>query len=123
VEGMHIEVARRRVESYLPIDGVTVQAWHVWAEPWVEALPDRDLQELNDKVYGEWRRIVAAIVRDGQDSGLFRDQDPVLAADRLIGMIDGLALQVLLGSKSMTIEQKTPDEVVSPLSPVRCLIP
>lgn len=65
MEGMHIEVARRRVESYLPIDGVTVQAWHVWAELCVEALHDRDLQELNDKVYGEWRRIVAAIVRDG----------------------------------------------------------
>jgi hypothetical protein len=41
----------------------------------------------------------------GQDSGLFRDQDPVLAANRLIGMIDGLALQVLLGSESMTIER------------------
>jgi AcrR family transcriptional regulator len=93
------------VESYLPADDVTVKAWHVWAELWVEALHDARLQELNERVYGEWRRIMAAIIRDGQDAGVFRDADPVLEANALIGMIDGLALQVLLGSKSMTIER------------------
>jgi AcrR family transcriptional regulator len=92
-------------ESYLPGDEETVRAWHVWAELWVEALHDTDLQELNEQVYGEWRRLVAAIVRDGQDAGLFRDEDPVLVANALIGMIDGLALQVLLGSRSMTLER------------------
>lgn len=93
------------VESYLPADEVTVKAWHVWAELWVEALHDSDLQELNERVYGEWRRVMAAIIRDGQDAGVFRDGDPVGQANALIGMIDGLALQVLLGSKSMTIER------------------
>ncbi|MDK3255582.1 TetR/AcrR family transcriptional regulator [Blastococcus capsensis] len=96
---------RAFVESYLPIDDVTVRAWRVWAELWVEALHDRDLQELNDQVYGEWRRIVAGVLRDGQDRGLFRDEDPVLVANGLIGMIDGLALQALLGSRSMTVER------------------
>lgn len=93
------------VESYLPADEPTVKAWRVWAELWVEALHDVDLQELNERVYGEWRRIMAAIIRDGQDAGVFRDGDPVGQANALIGMIDGLALQVLLGSKSMTIER------------------
>ena len=93
------------VESYLPADEPTVKAWRVWAELWVEALHDADLQELNERVYGEWRRIMAAIIRDGQDAGVFRDGDPVGQANALIGMIDGLALQVLLGSKSMTIER------------------
>ncbi|SNR69314.1 TetR/AcrR family transcriptional regulator [Blastococcus mobilis] len=96
---------RMFVDSYLPTDDVTVRAWRVWAELWVEALHDRDLQELNDQVYGEWRRIVAGVVRDGQDRGLFRDEDPVLVANGLIGMIDGLALQVLLGSRSMTVQR------------------
>jgi AcrR family transcriptional regulator len=99
------ERLRAFVESYLPDDEVTVRAWHVWAELWVEALHDHDLQELNERVYGEWRRIVAGIMRDGQDAGLFRDSDPVLAANALIAMIDGLAFQVLLGSRSMTIER------------------
>jgi len=93
------------VESYLPSQEVTVRAWHVWAELWVEALHDTELQELNERVYGEWRRTVAAIIRDGQDAGLFRDGDAVLLANGLIGMIDGLSLQVLLGSKSMTVDR------------------
>jgi len=96
---------RAFVESYLPGDDETVRAWRVWAELWVEALHDSGLQELNEQVYGEWRRIVAGIIRDGQDAGLFREEDAVLAANALIGMIDGLALQVLLGSHSMTLER------------------
>ena len=56
-------------------------------------------------VYGEWRRAVAAIIRDGQDAGEFREGDPVIFANGLIGMIDGLSLQVLLGSRSMTAER------------------
>ncbi len=103
------EDPRRRlravVESYAPGDPETVRAWRVWAELWVEALHDGDLQELNEQVYGEWRRLVAGIIRDGQDAGLFRDEDAVLAANGLIGMIDGLALQVILGSRSMTLER------------------
>jgi hypothetical protein len=74
-------------------------------ELWVEALHDVDLQELNERVYGEWRRTVAGIVRDGQAAGQFRDGDPVLLANALAGMIDGLSLQVLLGSRSMTADR------------------
>jgi AcrR family transcriptional regulator len=96
---------RAFVESYVPGDPETVRAWRVWAELWVEALHDPGLQELNEQVYGEWRRLVAGIIRDGQDAGLFRDEDPVLAANALIGMIDGLALQVILGSRSMTLDR------------------
>jgi AcrR family transcriptional regulator len=93
------------VESYLPDDETTIAAWHVWAELWVEALHDPDLQELNETVYGEWRRTVAAIIRDGQDAGVFRDGDAVLLANGLIGMIDGLSLQVLMGSRSMNVNR------------------
>lgn len=99
------ERLREFIDSYLPADEVTVRAWHVWAELWVEALHDPELQALNERVYGEWRRIVAGIIRDGQDAGLFRPEDPVLAANALIAMIDGLALQVLLASTSMSIER------------------
>jgi AcrR family transcriptional regulator len=92
---------RSVVESYLPGEA-TRRSWHVWVELWVEALHDADLQELNERVYGEWRRTVAGIVRDGQAAGQFRDGDPVLLANAIVGMIDGLSMQVLLGSRSMT---------------------
>jgi AcrR family transcriptional regulator len=107
LEGAVDPVARLRefVFSYLPDQEVTTKAWHVWAELWVEALHDADLQELNERVYGEWRRTVAAIIRDGQDAGQFRLGDPVLLANGLIGMLDGLSLQVLAGSRSMNIDR------------------
>ena len=95
---------RSFVESYLP-GASTSESWHVWVELWVEALHDPGLQELNERVYGEWRRTVAGIIRDGQAAKQFRDGDPVLLADGLVGMIDGLGLQVLLGSRNMTAER------------------
>jgi AcrR family transcriptional regulator len=104
-DGDALRRLRAFVESYLPRGEETVNAWRVWAELWVEALHDPDLQEVNENVYGEWRRIVAAIIRDGQDAGQFRAGDPVVMANALIGMIDGLSLQVLLRSRSMTVDR------------------
>ncbi|WP_455355234.1 TetR/AcrR family transcriptional regulator [Streptomyces sp. SYSU K217416] len=99
------EVAKLRalVDAYLPEDDETVESWHVWAELWVEAIHDADLQELNDRAYGEWRRIVAGMVRDGQAAGLIDDGDAVETANLLVAMLDGLALQVLAGSRNMTL--------------------
>ncbi|MFI6597545.1 TetR/AcrR family transcriptional regulator [Nonomuraea sp. NPDC050536] len=93
------------VRSYLPEGEETVRAWRVWMELWSEAFREPELQELNERVYGEWRRIVAAVIRDGQTQGLLRAGDAVDYANRLIGMIDGLAIQVLVGSKNMTVER------------------
>ena len=64
---------------------------------------DRDLQELNERMYGEWRSTMAAIIRDGQACGHFIDADAVVLANGLISMVDGLAMQVLMGSRSMTL--------------------
>lgn len=96
---------RAFVESYLPMDEITVEAWRVWAELWVEALHDDDLAALNERVYGSWRQIVRRIIDDGQAAGHFRTGDPVNLANGLIGLIDGLSVQVLLGSKDMDVER------------------
>ncbi len=96
---------RAFVDSYLPSDDVTVQAWHVWAELWVEALHDEDLAALNERVYGAWRQIVCRIIEEGQDAGHFREGDALNLANGLIGLIDGLSLQVLLGSKEMHVDR------------------
>ncbi|GAA2381640.1 TetR/AcrR family transcriptional regulator [Nonomuraea africana] len=93
------------VRSYLPSGEETVRAWRVWMALWSEAFHEPELQDLNERVYGEWRRIVAAVIRDGQDMGVLREGDAVEYANRLIGMIDGLAIQVLVGSRAMTVER------------------
>jgi AcrR family transcriptional regulator len=93
------------IDSYLPLDDETIEAWRVWTALWAEGLREPNLQELNERMYGEWRRLVAGIVRDGQDSGQLRGGDPVQFANMLIAMIDGLAVQVLLGSQNMTVQR------------------
>ncbi|ADG88305.1 TetR family transcriptional regulator [Thermobispora bispora] len=96
---------RAFVDSYLPIDPVTVQAWRVWAALWNEAIHEPDLQELNESVYGEWRAVVAGIIRDGQARGVVRGGDAVVLANLLIGLIDGLSIQVILGSRAMNADR------------------
>lgn len=112
---------RALVDAYLPGDEETVESWHVWAELWVEAIHEPDLQELNDRAYGEWRGLIAGIVRDGQAAGTIGDADAVEVANLLVGVLDGLALQVLAGSQNMSLArmralcQSFIDRVVLPL--------
>jgi AcrR family transcriptional regulator len=96
---------RAYVDSYLPRDATTTAAWHVWAETWVAGLHDADLRALNERIYGEWRTMIAEIIRAGQAEGSIVPGDPTLLANALVSMIDGLAIQALLGSKHMTIRR------------------
>ncbi|GAA1834323.1 TetR/AcrR family transcriptional regulator [Actinomadura chokoriensis] len=96
---------RAFVDSYLPHDEETAAAWRIWAETWVEALHDPDLRELNERIYGEWRSVIAEIIRAGQAEGLIVQGDRMLLANALVSMIDGLAIQALVGSRHMTIER------------------
>jgi AcrR family transcriptional regulator len=100
-----LELLKLLVESYLPIEDETLEGWRVWSELWVEGLQEPDLEQLNEDFYGQWRRLVAGIIGDGQDAGIIRDGSAIELANMLIAMIDGLAIQVLLGSRSMTAER------------------
>jgi AcrR family transcriptional regulator len=100
-----LELLKLIVESYIPVEEETLEGWRVWSELWVEGLQEPDLQELNEDFYGQWRRQVAGIISDGQDAGVIRDGSAIELANMLIAMIDGLASQVLLGSRSMTAER------------------
>lgn len=94
---------RALVDAYLPRGEETIEAWHVWSELWVAALHDKDLQDLNEQAYGEWRRIVAGLWREAQSSGFVEGSDPLVLANSLVALVDGLALQVLMGSRAMTL--------------------
>lgn len=91
------------VESYLPNDELSVRAWKVWLALWAEGSRDPVLQEINDRLYGQWRDVVAGVITSAQEQGLARAGEPVALANMLIGMLDGLAVQVVLKSPSMTL--------------------
>jgi AcrR family transcriptional regulator len=92
------------VQSYLPTDERSRRAWKVWLALWAEGSRDPVLQEINDRLYGQWRDVVAGVIRSAQHQELARSGDPVVLANMLIGMLDGLAVQVLLGSHSMSLD-------------------
>jgi hypothetical protein len=62
------------------------------------------LQEINDRLYGQWRDVVTGVIRAAQDEDLARAGDAGVQANMLIGMLDGLAVQVVLESPSMSLE-------------------
>ena len=92
------------VESYLPNDELSVRAWKVWLALWADGSRDPVLQEINDRLYGQWRDVVADVLKMAQDEGLARSGDPLVQANTLIGLLDGLAVQVVLGSANMPLE-------------------
>lgn len=99
-----LELLTEIVESYLPNRGVSLRAWKVWADLWAEGIRDPALREINEELYGQWRELVRSAIATAQRAGTARDGDPELLANMLIGMIDGLAMQVLLRAKAMPLE-------------------
>ncbi len=91
------------VESYLPNDELSVRAWKVWLALWAEGSRDAVLQEINDRLYGQWRDVVAGVIADAQTAGTARPGDAGTQANMLIGMLDGLAVQVVLESPNMSL--------------------
>lgn len=88
--------------SYVPSDEETRESWHVWLELWVGARQDETLRQLNETAYGEWRRLIGGIIDEGIASGVFVTSDPASEVNQLVAMIDGLAVQALLGSSVIT---------------------
>ncbi|GAA1683702.1 TetR/AcrR family transcriptional regulator [Fodinicola feengrottensis] len=98
-----LELLQEIVESYLPSSGKSLRAWRVWAQLWAEGIRDPALRRVNEDLYGQWRQLVAEVIKAAQDAGTARAGDPVRLANMLVGMVDGLAMQVLLRSPSMSL--------------------
>jgi AcrR family transcriptional regulator len=83
--------------------GATLSEWRLWVEMWSRALRDplvaRKRQDLDER----WRSAIAEVVRDGQGAGDFPAAvDADAFAFRLTCLIDGLAVQALLGDPAAT---------------------
>lgn len=103
----HDPVARLRqlAEGYLPVSQQTVAAWRVWMELWVSALGDVGMRQVNNHYYDDWRAAVHQAVTEGTDRGLLTVADPVVFTDAFVSMLDGLAIQVVIGSEHMDAER------------------
>jgi AcrR family transcriptional regulator len=91
----------RAIDAYVP--GVrTDPSWVLWIDVWGEALRDANLRRISEELDGAWVELIAEIVADGVEAGVFRSADPVASSWRLCAMLDGLSLQVVLHQGTMT---------------------
>jgi AcrR family transcriptional regulator len=80
--------------------------WTLWMEMWVRARRDAGVRDAYFRLDRRQRKLIADIVREGQESGEFdRDVDPDDFALALSGLMDGLGVQVTLGQPDVTAER------------------
>jgi AcrR family transcriptional regulator len=105
-----LERARERllhvIDRSFPDAGAETEGeWPLWFELWSRALRDPELARKRGALDRRWRSTIADIVRDGQRSGEFTAVDPDAFALRLTCLIDGLAIQAILGDPVATPER------------------
>jgi AcrR family transcriptional regulator len=74
------------------------QDWLLWLDLWARAVRDSEVAARRELLDSKWRESIASIIREGQDAGEFdRKVEAHDLALRLASLIDGLAIQVILG--------------------------
>jgi AcrR family transcriptional regulator len=90
---------REVVADALPMNREMKGMWRVWLGFWERSGYDPEVARIMRLRYAEWRGRLAAQLRRAQDQAeMPATFDPELAAQELIALIDGIAVQVLLGT-------------------------
>jgi AcrR family transcriptional regulator len=84
----------------VPADQAEASYWTLWMELWVRALHDEEAARQRAALDQRWRAMLAGVVQAGQRSGEFAQVDVEDFVATLSALIDGLAIQVLLGDSS-----------------------
>ena len=96
---------RALVRACLDVAVRRPEVWVVFLEFWGEMLHDRRLRELNTAVYSRTRRLIARLIADGARAGRFRPIDPVRAASVVLGLVDGLSLQLTFDPEAFSVAE------------------
>ncbi len=81
------------------------EEWSLWVEVWGRALRDPAMASEREVLDRRWRDSIATVIRTGQASGEFPRGDANDQALRLAGLMDGLAIQVVLNDAVVTPER------------------
>jgi AcrR family transcriptional regulator len=94
------------LELSIPYPGPQREEWVFFLELWDLVLHRPELRGTGESTDSRWRRYFLDVVRSGTASGTFRPvAGPDEAADRLVGLVDGLGLKAVLGGAWMTPER------------------
>ena len=89
-----LEVAVRRPEF-----------WVVFLEFWGEMAHDRRLRTVNAEVYVRTRKLLARLIADGVRAGRFRAVEPERAAAVVLGLVDGVSLQLTFDPRAFSVAE------------------
>lgn len=79
------------------------KAWAMWIDGWAESMRVPELESVSRRLDLRWKEALTEVIAAGVAKKVFVCDDPIGAAWRLIGLIDGLAVQVTVH-----------DQVISP---------
>jgi AcrR family transcriptional regulator len=87
------------VELALPITPTVRGYWRIWFGFWERAAYNPAVARVMRARYDEWRGRLAVLIRRAQDEGAApAGFDANLAAQELVALVDGISIQVLLGT-------------------------
>src|SRR5438034_1479379 len=95
----------RLIEMSCPAQGEVMADWTLWVELWTRARRDGEIARKREALDRRWRTTISDIVREGQRAGEFASVDADQFALRFSALVDGLAVQVLLGDQDVTAER------------------
>lgn len=82
--------------------GVADPGWVLWFEVWSNAATDADVARVHDELDRRAKAILLDVIAYGRDQGAFQTDDPERVALVLAALIDGLSIQLTLGSGGLT---------------------
>ena len=82
-----------------------LEEWVLWLDLWARAPRDPDVARDREAHDRRWRHTIAGIVRQGQAAAEFAAVDADDFSLRLAALIDGLAIQVVLGDPEVPAER------------------
>ena len=85
----------RLIDYYLP-SSHRDPAWMLWIDVWGDALRDSNIERISKRIDMAWMDVLEEVISEGVEAGSFHCDDPSDAAWRIGGVLDGLALQLVL---------------------------
>lgn len=82
----------RAIEDFVP-EGSADLEWMLWIDAWGEALRNPLMRRISQELDERSNALIEGILRKGNADGDFSCRDPRASAMRLMGLIDGLAVQ------------------------------
>jgi AcrR family transcriptional regulator len=73
----------------------------LWVDLWARSLRHAEVARVREEFDARWRQVIADAVVEGQADGEFAPVDPAEFATALSALLDGLAVQLVLGDAAI----------------------